>query len=65
MELLQAVSCRTSIKKNHREANLMEAAIMAHRTTRVAGVAGVGNGRNQDRVCIFGVGGVLMSLLVK
>lgn len=48
VELLQAVSCRTSTKINHMEASLMEAAIMAHRTTRVAGVAGVGSGRKQD-----------------
>lgn len=47
---LQAVSCRTNTKTNH-----MEAAIMAHRTTRVAEVAGVGSGRNEAGVCIVGV----------
>lgn len=52
-ERLRAVSCRTSTKTNH-----MEAAIMAHRTTRVAEVAGVGSGRNEARVSMFGVGGV-------
>lgn len=45
VELLQAVSCRTSTKTNHMEAAIMEAAIMARRTIRAAEVAGVESGR--------------------